>query len=91
MYGHIWLYNALDMAKGNSRHIYLNKVQELVLDAISAARGKRRLDVEPTRSQLIFTAVRNFIEDCEAEEDLREAIKEARVQLAAEKKSPRSS
>lgn len=75
------------MARGNSRHIYLDKEQELILDAISAAKGKRRLDVEPTRSQLIFTAVRNYIEDCKADEDLREAIKEARVQLAAEKKS----
>ena len=79
------------MAKGNACHIYLNKEQALLLDAIGAAKGKRRLDVEPTRSQLIFTAVQNFIEDCEAEEDLREAIKATRIHLAAQQKSSRAS
>ena len=64
------------MAKGNARNIYLNSEQALLLDAIGIAMGKRRIGVEPSRSQLIFfTAVRNFIVDCGEEEDLREAIK----------------
>jgi hypothetical protein len=79
------------MAKGNACHIYLNKEQGFLLDAISAAMGKRRLGVEPSRSQLILSAVRNFIEDCRAEEDLKEAIDEARAQIVAEKKSPHTS
>ena len=66
------------MAKGHASNIYLNSEQALLLDAIGIAMGKRRLGVEPSRSQLIFTAVRNFIDDCGEEEDLREAIKAAR-------------
>jgi hypothetical protein len=77
------------MAKGNACHIYLNKDQEFLLDAIGAAMGKRRLGVEASRSQLIFAAVRNFIDDCRVEEDLREAIEGAQAQLlAARKASP---
>jgi len=76
-----------EMAKGNARHIYLDKEQEVLLDAVGAAMGKRRLGVQASRSQLIFIAVRNFIDDCGAEEDLREAAEEARTQLAAHKKS----
>jgi len=79
------------MAKGNSRHIYLDKEQESVLDAIGAAMGKRRLGVEASRSQLIFTAARNFIDDCMADEDLREAIQEVRKHLAAGKEAPHAS
>jgi metal-responsive CopG/Arc/MetJ family transcriptional regulator len=79
------------MGKGNARHIYLDHEQELILDAISVAKGKRRLDVEATRSQLIKTAVRNYIDDCKEEEDLREAIKEVRKQLAARKETPHAS
>ena len=79
------------MGKGNARHIYLDHEQELILDAISAAKGKRRLDVEASRSQLIKTAVRNFIDDCMEEEDLREAIGETRKQLAARKETPHAS
>jgi len=74
------------MGKGNTRHIYLNKEQEFLLDAISEAMGRRRLGVAASRSQLIFSAVRNFIEDCRVEEDLREAIETARTQLLADKK-----
>jgi len=80
-----------DMAKGNACHIYLNKEQALFLDAIGAAMGKRRLGAEASRSQLIFTAVRNFIEDCKAEEDLREAINEAHKHLATGKEAPHAS
>jgi hypothetical protein len=69
------------MAKGNARHIYLDNEQEVLLDAIGAAMGKRRLGVLASRSQLISTAVRNFIEDCRAEEDLKEAIEEATKNL----------
>jgi hypothetical protein len=76
------------MAKGNACHIYLNKEQGAILDAIGAAMGQRRLGVEASRSQLICTAVRNFIEDCMAEEDLREAITVARKRLTAQKESP---
>jgi len=75
------------MGKGNARHIYLDHEQELVLDAISVAKGKRRLDVEASRSQLIKTAVRNYIDDCKAEEDLNEAIEEVYKQLAHDKKT----
>jgi hypothetical protein len=75
------------MGKGNARHIYLDHEQELILDAISVAKGKRRLDVEATRSQLIKTAVRNYIEDCKVEEDLRESIEETRKLLATGKET----
>lgn len=75
------------MAK-NARHISLDEEQELMLDAIGAAMGKRRIGVAASRSQLIFTAVRNFIDDCKAEEDLREAIQEARQRLAIGKETP---
>lgn len=64
--------------KGQARHIYLDREQEALLDAIGIAKGKRRLDVKATRSQLISTAVRNFIIDCGEEEDLREAMEDAR-------------
>jgi hypothetical protein len=87
IYGH----TILEMAKGKACHIYLNKEQEFLLDAIGATLGKRRLGVEPSRSQLILSAVRNFIEDCRAEEDLREAIEEAQAQLDAGRKSPHAS
>lgn len=75
------------MAKGIACHIYLNKEQDFLLDAIGTAMGKRRLGVEPSRSQLILSAVRNFIEDCRAEEDLREAIETAQAQLIAAENS----
>lgn len=87
IYGHIWPY-AWAMARGNAYHIYLDNQQAFILDAIGVAMGKRRLGVEASRSQLISTAVRNFIEDCTVEEDLREAIAEARSQLATGKGSP---
>jgi hypothetical protein len=79
------------MGKGNARHIYLDGEQELILDAIGAAMGKRRIGVSASRSQLIFTAVRNFIDDCMRDEDLREAILETRSQLAAGKETPHES
>ena len=79
------------MAKGNACHIYLNNEQAILLDAIGAAMGKRRLGAEASRSQLIFTAVRNFIDDCKAEEDLKEAIQEARQHLATGKETPHAS
>ena len=63
--------------RGQPCHIYLDNEQELLLDAISIAKGKRRLDVKATRSQLISTAVRNFIIDCREEEDLRVAVDDA--------------
>jgi hypothetical protein len=63
--------------KGRSRHIYLDRDQELILDVIGTAMGRRRLGVRASRSQLISTAVRNFIADCGEEEDLREAIEQA--------------
>jgi hypothetical protein len=87
IYGHMMS----EMAKGKACHIYLNKEQEFLLDAIGAAMGKRRLGVEPSRSQLILSAVRNFIEDCRAEEDLREAIEKAQAQLVVGGKSPHAS
>jgi len=67
--------------KGQARQIYLDTEQEFLLDAIGVAMGQRRLGVKPRRSQLISTAVRNFIIDCEEEEDLREAIERARKAL----------
>ena len=76
------------MARGNARHIYLDDEQELILDAIGVAMGKRRLGVKAWRSQLIFTAVRNFIDDCMEEEDLREAIGKTRKHLATGKETP---
>ncbi len=76
------------MAKRNARHICLDAEQELVLDAIGAAMGRRRLGVLASRSQLIFSAVRNFIDDCIQEEDLREAIGETRKRLATGKETP---
>ncbi len=63
--------------KGQSYHVYLDKGQELILDAIGTAMGRRRLGVKASRSQLIFAAVRNFIVDCREEEDLRQAIEQA--------------
>ncbi len=81
----------LDMAKGNACHIYLNNEQGPILDAIGAAMGKRRLGVAASRSQLIFTAVRNFVDDCMAEEDLREAITGTRKQLEATRERPHES
>jgi hypothetical protein len=62
------------------------KMQEVLLDAIGTTMGKRRLGVEASRSQLIATAIRNFIEECREEEDLREAIDEKRARRPAEKK-----
>ncbi len=76
------------MAKRNARHICLDDEQELMLDAIGAAMGKRRLGVAASRSQLIFTAVRNFIDDCMHEEDLRETIGKIRKRLATGKETP---
>ncbi len=82
---------SLTMAKGNAYHIYLDNEQASILDAIGVAMGKRRLGVEASRSQLISSAVRNFIDDCMAEEDLREAITEVRKQLEAKKEGLRES
>jgi metal-responsive CopG/Arc/MetJ family transcriptional regulator len=76
------------MPKGAACHIYLDKEQAAILDAIGEAMGKRRLGVPASRSQLISSAIRNFIEDCKAEEDLREAIAEAHKQLNVRKESP---
>jgi hypothetical protein len=59
----------------------LRSEQEIILDSIGEAMGRRRLGAEATRSQLIFSAIRNFIEDCREEEDLREAIDEARMRI----------
>lgn len=90
-YGHIWPYSR-DMAKGNPCHIYLDREQALILDAIGVAMGKRRLGVLASRSQLISSAIRNFIEDCKEEEDLREAIADARKQFEeARKEGPNAS
>lgn len=55
--------------------------QEIILDSIGETLGRRRLGAEATRSQLIFSAIRNFIEDCRDEEDLREAIDQARMRI----------
>jgi hypothetical protein len=55
--------------------------QEIILDLIGETMGRRRLGAEATRSQLIFSAIRNFIEDCREEEDLREAIDQARMRI----------
>ena len=79
------------MARGNARHIYLDNEQTLMLDAIGVAMGKRRLGIAASRSQLIFTAVRNFIDDCMVEEDLREAIGETRKHLTTGKETPHAS
>ncbi len=79
------------MAKRNACHICLDDEQDLILDAIGTAMGKRRVGVEASRSQLIFTAVRNFIDDCMEEEDLREAIGETRKHLASGKETPHAS
>jgi hypothetical protein len=79
------------MGKGNARHIYLDHEQELILDAIGVAMGKRRIGVEASRSQLIKKAVSNFIDDCKADEDLSEAIGETRKQMAAGKETPHGS
>jgi len=87
IYGHRLKY----MARGNARHIYLDNEQASILDAIGAAMGKRRLGVEASRSQLIFKAVKNFIEDCTVEEDLREAIEEARRHPPTRKETPHAS
>jgi len=69
----------------------LDDEQELMLEAIGTAMGKRRLGVAGSRSELIFTAVRNFIDDCMQEEDLREAIGETRKRLATGKETPHAS
>jgi hypothetical protein len=74
--------------RGNPRHVYLDTEQMVMLDVIGETMGKRHLGVRAKRSQLIFTAVRNFIEECRQEEDLREAIDEHRklkIQQAVEK------
>jgi hypothetical protein len=57
--------------------------QEIILDAIGETMGRRRLGAKITRSQLIFSAIRNFIEDCRDEEDLRETIDESRMRIIA--------
>ena len=75
------------MPKGTACHIYLDKEQAAILDAIGDTMGKRRLGVLASRSQLISAAIRNFIEDCKAEEDLRETIAETLTQLRVEKES----
>ena len=79
----IWPYMAIyeGMPKGgsklgNSRHVYLDSEQCLILDTIGETMDKRRLGVNASRSQLISKAIRNFIEECRQEEDLREAIDE---------------
>ncbi len=63
--------------KGDPFHMYLDREHGAFLDAIGEAMGKRRLGVSANRSQLISSAIRNFIEDCKVEEDLKEAIREA--------------
>lgn len=90
IYGHLWPYT-LRMARGNARHIYLDDEQTLILDAIGVAMGKRRLGVTASRSQLIFTAVRNFVDECMEEEDLREAIGETRKRISVGKEAPSAS
>lgn len=64
--------------KGSACHIYLDREQSALLDAIGAAMGRRRLGAKASRSQLISTAIRNFIDDCHVEEDLKEAMDQAR-------------
>ena len=81
IYGHICLF-VPNKRRGDPSHIYLDKQQAALLDAIRLSMGKRRLGVIASRSQLIHTAIRNFISDCEAEEDLREAMKDARAGVA---------
>jgi len=84
IYGHIWWV----MRKGNPEHVYLNTDQRILLDIIGETMGKRQLGVTAKRSQLIATAIRNFIKECRQEEDLREAIDEyqrLRTQQAVEK------
>ena len=71
------------MQKSSSRvrkaiHVNLDEEQRVILDAIGETMGKRRLGVRADRSQLIFTAVRNFIEECREEEDLKPVIDEVR-------------
>jgi hypothetical protein len=60
----------------------LRREQEIILDSIGKTMGRRRLGAEATRSQLIFSAIRNFIEDCREEEDLKEAIDGARTRIS---------
>jgi len=79
------------MKKGKPCHIYLNKGQERLLDAIGRTMGKRRLGVEASRSQLISKAIQNFIEDCRDEEDLREAIDKKRAKRSADSESKHAS
>jgi hypothetical protein len=61
-----------------ARHINLDEEQRIILEAIGETMGKRRLGVRADRSQLIFSAVRNFIDDCRADEDLRQVIDDIR-------------
>jgi len=72
--------------RGKSRHIYLEPDLCVVLDAIATAKGQRRIDIEPHRSQMISKAVQNFIDDCRNEDEaLRAAISRAEAELHAQK------
>ena len=72
--------------QGSSRHVYLDKEQELILEVIGETMGKRRLGVKATRSQLIYSAVRNFIdENAAADDDMKEAINQARSKQVDQK------
>jgi DNA-binding transcriptional ArsR family regulator len=60
----------------------LGEEQEIILEVIGETMGKRRLGIRATKSQLVLSAIRNFIDDCREEEDLKEAIDEARTRIA---------
>jgi predicted DNA-binding protein len=75
---------------GNSRHIYLKREQEELLDVIAKTMGKSRIGIEPTRSQLIAKAVENYIEDCRKDSLLASAIEQADVQLSSDRAQPQA-
>jgi hypothetical protein len=71
-------------ASGKSHHVYFEKDQDALLEAIATAMGKPRTGIEPSRSQLIGKAIENFMEECRREPVLRGAIEETERRLLAE-------
>lgn len=72
--------------RGKSYHVYLEKAQETILEAIAIEKGRGRTGIKPHRSQLIVKAIENFVEDCRQEPALKGVIEEAERRLLCEKR-----
>ena len=63
---------------GAARHVYLKREFEVLLDAIAEQVSNSRLGPHGvSRSQLINKAIRNYIDECRTEPELKAAIERA--------------